>query len=227
VRSSTTDDVKLVEQRIGQLLWGTDELLLSTATAVRRDEAMVIMLLQGLTQITDAMEMLQDAESYLRRFAHRGRISAHRFLRLRYHITTYFNNAYVLQERLVSHLKYVERRYRKSARSTVICPEIGKIKYVLSATMRPLIDARGRYIHVRHFEDDHIERLGLTELLSKGDDESFSKAMALRNKTAFYQARKEWRVKIARYNVELSKLLDMYFHALHGVIFPNGRISYP
>jgi hypothetical protein len=226
-----TDDVRArASQGIGGLLFGADSSDPIPPKVLRRDEVVFLKLFYGMVEITAAFDMLQDAEVYIRRFPHRGLIPPDRFMR--YHITNFYNNAYVLKLRLDTYTKNVGRSYRKATHVTKIEDLVIRLNKIVSATMKPITHARGSYIHQNHFADHHFERLNVTALLATREEgqtgDQFVQSMAQLHRVSFKRARKEWVDRVASNNKELSKLLDVYFHLIHRIVFDkNGHIFYP
>lgn len=226
-----TDDVTArASQGIGSLLFGAVSSDPIRPKALKRDEVVFQRLFSGMVEITEAFDMLQDAEVYIQRFSHRGLIPPHRFMR--YHITNFYNNAYVLSQRLDQYATIVGRSYKKSTRVANIEDRVSKLKSIVLPKMKPITEERGRYIHQNHFADDHFERLSMSTLLAarkEGEpDDQFAQNMARLHKVSFRRARKEWLAKIVSNNRSISEILDVYFHFIHGIVFDKAdHIVYP
>jgi hypothetical protein len=100
--------------------------------------------------------------------------------------------------------------------------------------MGQVVEMRGKFIHERHFADEHVDRLIITHLLSMkpnsegGKNNEFAHHMDTIHKVSFQKARKFWQLKIAAENASILQLLDLYFHLLHDVVFAkNNEIIFP
>jgi hypothetical protein len=226
-----TDDVRTrASQGLGALLFGAASSNPMPPTALRRDEVVFQKLFYGFMEITEAFDMLRDAEVYLRSLPRKRLIPPNRFMR--YHITNFHNNAYILSQRLDQYATTVERSYRKASHVAKIKGTISKLKRIASEGMKSIIAKRGGYVHQSHFTDDHFERLSVTALLGalreSYDDHEFAENMARLHEVSFRRARKEWLDKLASHNNYISKLLDAYFHLIHSVVCDeDDHIIYP
>ena len=219
-------DHERTAQNVDRILFGIKPTQELPPKTLRRDEMVLAKLFYGMAQIVDAIEMLRDAEIYLGRFPHRGKIAPHRFLR--YHITNYFNAAYILHARLEQYATTVARIHRNSTHLPHIDVRITSLKAKVRSAMNSLIEARGSYIHKEHFDDDYLARVSTTELLSRRTDSELSRAMAALHTASFREARREWATKLNTHNEFLLKLTAAYFHNLHGIVFDKeGRVIFP
>lgn len=226
----TDDVIARASQGIGSLLFGGAPSDPIPPKALKRDEVVLLKLFFGMVQITDAFDMLKDAEVYIRRFPYQGLIPPHRFMR--YHITNFYNNVYVLSERLKQYATIVGRSYRKATHVAKSEDTISNLNRMVVTVMRPINDDRGTYIHQSHFQDDHFERLSLTTLLAtraQGQaDDQFKHSMARLNKVSFRRARKEWGEIFASDIENISRLLDSYFAIIHKIVLDkDNHIVYP
>jgi hypothetical protein len=63
-------------------------------------------------EIIAAVEMLQDLPLYIRRFPF-GKAHISKLRYLRHHVEFYFHQVYVLEQRLTTYLRFVEKSYNK------------------------------------------------------------------------------------------------------------------
>ncbi len=225
------DDVMTrASQSIGELLSGVASSDPIMPKALRRDEVVFQKLFYGFVEIAEAFDMLRDAEVYIRSLPRKRLIPPHRFMR--YHITNFYNNAYVLSQRLQRYASIIERSYRNASHVTGIQDIVLESQQIATSGMKPITVARGAYIHQNHFTDDHFERLSVTDLLTaRGEtetDDQFVQSMSLLHEVSIKKARREWLNKIVSQNNYMSNLLDAYFHLIHRIIFDgDNHIVYP
>lgn len=130
----------------------------------------------GAFEIFNTYESLLDAEVYMRRFPYRGtRISKSRHLKS---VTeNYFNNVYILKERMVKYLKTLTKIYskrvtskgRSTSRITIA------IRRFTEEYLAPLKAVRNSHVHQEDFYDLDLERLSILEMYIQSNPTTFGK----------------------------------------------------
>jgi hypothetical protein len=178
---------------------------------------------RGYVEIEESFEALGDIAMYIKHFPPKKvAVSKTRFLRL--HVGNYLNEVYILKERLATYYKVVSRIYRNDPRLPAI-KQMNSLGKKLLSSFDNVIAIRGAHVHQTRYEDNDLNRLSMLELLLQ--DESPSMAHVL-YPTAIRETRKKWVETITRNNKEIARVLDIYFGALHLIIFDEqGKLISP
>ncbi len=182
-----------------------------------QDDVLVTKLFFGFSEIEDSFQLLQDIPIYLKRFpALPSMIS--KTLYLRFHIGSYLNEVYILQQRLKAYSKQVFRMYRPLITTS---SQENAIKTILTSFQK-INHTRGSHVHERHYSDDDFDRLNTLKLLATHGGLEPLKKITIRE---LREVKQKW-ISIMANNVEeIEKLLNIYFEILHSVVFiENGII---
>ncbi|HYV28511.1 MAG TPA: hypothetical protein VFA77_13325 [Candidatus Eisenbacteria bacterium] len=122
------------------------------------------------------------------------------------------------------------------------CPQAEELEIVnqplcvmLKDYLKPIMAARKDHVHGGGFDDEHLKRIDILELLAghmspnKTDKQRFSKeAFGLLYKSGYKKERKRWTKLVHDWNSAIGKLLDRYFEILDGIVFDQaGELVYP
>lgn len=111
-----------------------------------RETIFLAELFNGLSEIHNSYESLQDAELYVRRFPFGGtRITRDRYLR--YVVENHLHEIYILKERLVKYLRRVERLYKKDKQLASIRRGAAPLYKLVSQSLSPLTTSRNTHVH--------------------------------------------------------------------------------
>ena len=168
----------------------------------------------GFGEIDDTVEILRRINRYMKRLprneSYEGKIGF-----ISFHVSGYFNEIYILQQRLDGYLTTISRIFRKNHLMLEIRPELDKL---VNDSFKGILLTRGGHVHKKRFDEDDLGRLRFLSLLcSDSTNASFESTyrMALR------KYRRKWDEIIRKNNSELSKLLDIYFSALLAIVINN------
>jgi hypothetical protein len=191
-------------------------------------EAYVVTIFQGVVEISESLETLDDIELMVSRFPLRKtRISRERYLR--FLVEAYFGEIYILKERLIRYLTRIGRQFKRDDRRTEVRDSERNLADLVNTVLRPFVKARGSHVHVMRLEDEGINRLDTIALLSKGSDQGISSAMKVLYRQAYPGVRTKWKEKISTYNKVVRRLLDDYSDALWKLLFEesSGKLRLP
>jgi hypothetical protein len=175
----------------------------------------------GFTEIFSSIQALKDIEIYISSSPYKNnKISKPRFLR--YNIENYFNEMYLLRERLISFATIVGRCYKHDDRRIIISHKTNTLLEIVDDSLKNIIDLRGKHVHKRRFEAKNIERLELMNLLSSTEGKPFDKFLADYYKITFINTRNEWKKIINKNNNSLEKLMDIYSDTIMEILFDAG-----
>ena len=164
----------------------------------------------GFFEIEESFSLLADISVYIWRFpTNMGEIPKTRFFN--YHIGNYFNEIYILHERLKSYKTKVIRLYKRKHWKE----KVKTFEPIMNAFMN-IVQVRGRHVHDKRFMDDDLDRLVLLEILSQSENLLIDDRVY---KEQIRKIRKNWVEKITKNNKNITNLLDNYFSLLYDVVF--------
>ncbi len=167
-------------------------------------------------------ENLMSVERYLPRIPAISKVSP--TVQLRYHITNYMNEIYILQNRMLAFLTYIEKIYRNEARAPQLKAAISRMRADITHILSGIITTRGGHVHDAHYEDKELFRLAFLEYAARDLDQSFKPTFKAALK-AELQRRRRW---VRTTNKQIKKLLDKYFAALSVAVFDSkGQVKLP
>jgi len=179
-------------------------------------ESSLLKILHGFAEIDSAFEVLKDVVFYIKRFpSKRPQISKTRFLK--YHIGNYFNEVYILRERLRSYQKIVIRMYKNNHRPQETSKLVKMLDTLISG-FDNIVSARGKHVHQERYDDEDFNRLLLYENFEP-DDPKFNRLYPL----ALQVYRKKWTQIITLNNKEIKRILDIYFEILYSIVFDENE----
>jgi len=192
-----------------------------------REDDFLIKIYECFMEILLSVSTLKDIEIYINSFPFTNRkLNKIRFLR--YNIENYFNEVYLLKERLLSFLRILQKEYRKDKEYNAI---INKL-YPLIKTLSPLTNARGEHIHKNRLIDIHLLRLELFEglIISPPIETEHKNNNIIQYYNLVYnETKKKWKKQILKFNELLSMILDVYSNEIIKILFnkDTGKLNFP
>ena len=227
LRPLSEDDPEAFGEAIQNRILG-----LNGATGVNRSrtekDQFIARTFLGFLEIANSLETLEDIAFYVSRFPFRKtRITPERYLR--FHVEAWLANVYILQLRLTSYLKVVERQHKKDPHLPAIRGSFQDLEELLTKTLKGVVEVRGQRVHRVRFSDDDIDRLGYIELLTHGSDDGFSRLMRLLHYSVHRKVKTAWKDRVVTNNKAIRELLDIFFDALFPVVFDEKTkaLKYP
>ena len=182
----------------------------------------------GFLEIANSLETLEDIAFYVGRFPfQKTRITPERYLR--FHVEAWLAEVYILQERLTSYLRVVERQHKKDQHLPAIRGSVQDLEEFLMKTLKGVIDVRRQHVHIVRFGDEDIDRLSYMEAMTHGPDDGFSRIMRLLHHNEPRKVKKTWKDRVVTNNKAIRELLDIFFDALFSVVFDEKTraLKYP
>ncbi len=197
----------------------------SITTNLSRDQKLFAEIFGGSVEIWESQEALQDIETYLSRNPYsRLGVDKHRYLR--YHVTNYLNEVYILQERLRTFTTTLLRKYRKNAPADLAAISAACEQAV--ARLSTFVAARGVHVHERRFTNPQLHKLAGLEILRKETHDNERFMFGRIADRAFREQRTHWKKLIGQHNLLTDQVLDAFFEALHPVLFrDDGELRRP
>lgn len=189
----------------------------------RKDDVHFRKIFYGFIEIDASVRTLRDIEIYVSSFPYRNKnITKPRHLR--YHVENYFNEIYILKERLNAYLTTVGRCFKGDNRQASILSETRLMFQVVKRVLEGVVNTRGRHVHQSRFDHKDLDRLETMQLLVSNG----TKELAWFYDSEYKKIRKEWKKTIKNNNDQTMELLNIYAKALNNVLFSKrNRLKYP
>ncbi|MDP9315940.1 MAG: hypothetical protein M3R24_34645 [Chloroflexota bacterium] len=212
-----------LEEVIGNHLFD-DEGSITLSRQPSSDEKFYGMLLSGFSEIASSYESLQDIEIYVTRFPFsNSRVSKARYLR--FVVEAYLHEVYILQQRLSSYLKTVQRQYRKHKNSEKIKDITEGLGNLVTKPLEGITRVRGTHVHQSRYTNRKLDKLKAIELVLSIEVDNLLMSFY---EIEYRKTRKEWKTTIKVANENIRDLLDNYFDVLYSVVFTEqGDLQYP
>lgn len=130
-------------------------------------------------------------------------------------VGAYFQEMYILGQRLDTYAKRMSRLYRKPQ----ILPIVNE--HILSP-LSGINRTRGAHVHAQRYTDKDLDMLSTYSLLSRHDAE-----FADHLEDQYWLAQREWGEKVKNNNAAVKILADRYFDLLYPVVTKDGEFFLP
>jgi predicted RNA-binding protein with RPS1 domain len=161
------DAIKMIEEDkcsireiLGDRLFG-DGKLIPVNRSPRRSEGFRVKMLTLMVEVNASVAMLEDIPIYLRRFPF-SKYQISKLNYLRHHVEFFLNQIYILQERIIKYLKFIEKSYNKAETKHVSETASKLIKDVCDCLKSPT-SIRGTHVHVEQYDEPALHRLEVLE----------------------------------------------------------------
>jgi hypothetical protein len=135
---------------------------------------------------------------------------------------------YILQQRLLQFLAFIERQHRRDPRLLGIKAACGVLKESMVDSMKKGIAIRGSHVHRWRLSDTKIERLNAINFYTLMPDAKVRKVFKPFYDAEYRKTRKQWRGWIADGIEAAHKLVDSYFDEVFQLVFDErGKPIYP
>lgn len=191
----------------------------------RKDIFIANKIFRPMSEILKSMESIENIAVYINIFPHKKQgISPLSYLQ--YHVENYLNEIYIIENRLMSYLKVLEKSYSKSDQGIEVSRIIKPIYSIVSNAFKTYRVIRGSHVHELRFSNQELDRLSTLELLSKSNDD-FGQLIKQIFDRAYRKTRKNWSDKIQKDSQAIKELLDLYFGQLTKAISQNEQLMIP
>jgi len=187
-------------------------------------------LFYGFSEIASSYYSLVDIETYIGSFPYsKKKIS--RIRCMNYHIENYFNEIYILRERLLRYLTTVGRLHKKDPNHADILKYTKPLFSLIKDVFDGIVTTRSSHVHERRFKDDDIDRLASLEMLVEYGGEELGEELSFFEnllETDYRIIRKKYKKTFTDNNTEIKKVLDLYFETLSEIVTTkDGKLNYP
>jgi len=190
----------------------------------------VFTVFNGFMEIFNSNHNLVDIEFYIGRFPYENSIYENSIIvrsrYLRYHIENYFEEIYILKNRMCAYPKLINRAKSKYFGSSDITKLVDHLEQKVEEDFKKLVGIRGRHVHKRRYDDKDLRQLETWEILASnfiGKSQKYSlnfiKEMKRNNKIIT----NKWIKNIRLLNIGVNNILDAYFETLYPFVFTINR----
>jgi hypothetical protein len=192
--------------------------------SLTREERFSADAFSGFVEIGETVERLQDLHVYIRRFPFSGtRITRERYLRV--HIEAYFQELYILRERLLSYGKRITRAYRSGPAKNSASIAGQRLEELVLQSMAQVIAVHSRHVHESRFDETRLRNLGGIELIARNSPDPIWAPFV---KQQYEIVRHHWSRWAKEMNQAVELLLDQYFAILYPVLFEGpSKLRFP
>ena len=183
-----------------------------------------ILLFVGLTEISNIIDTLKLINIFINKEPpNDAEINYSNYLS--YHVHNYFQEMYILKERLTTYGTKIQRRYKKVTEPILI----ENVKTIIIDTTNSLKaitgdgGIRNLHVHEKKYTDDDFNWLSSTTLLVNANFVDFTPMQI----DAYEKARNKWSKIIEENNTNLMIILDRYFGALLPAISKDNIVIKP
>lgn len=201
----------VLRSKIQSLIFDEPQQILPSEQRSPSEEAL-LKLLNGFLEIAHTFDIMDDIPIYLQKPFPRGRnLSKLRFIK--YHVTNYFNEIYILRERLKAYHTIVVRISKKFQQEPN--PSAAKRANEIIAAFDNLVNVRGEHVHRQRYTDDDFDRLDFFEMFSLEESKAFIEEL---NRRAL-KSKAKWVTLLKSSNTSIRQLLSAYFHEIFKLTF--------
>jgi hypothetical protein len=180
-----------------------------------------------LAEIETTLDTMRDIEFYMGQFPYSGaKVAKHRHLM--FHTQAFLNELYILQQRLLRILAFIERNHRGDARLDHIKDVSLVLRNFVTESMKKGVAIRGRHVHEWRLSDNDHDRLIGMSLYTKMPHGGIQRAFKAYYDSEYKRIRRSRREWVASGIGVSQELVDAYFDELFKLVFDGkGTLVYP
>ncbi len=142
---------------------------------------------------------------------------------LNYHVHNYFQEMYILKERLNAYLTLIQRLYQKKVDKQLLKEVMNPLFALIKVSLDNIAGSdgvRNIHVHQKKYSDDEMRWLSSTSFLSEFHDEFAEESVK-----AYAIAKRKWITTIGKNNRELKTLIDVYFGMCYEVVHHLDNVN--
>jgi len=142
---------------------------------------------------------------------------------LNYHVHNYFQEMYILKERLNAYLTLIQRLSKKRINKKLLDEAIALLFTMIHGSLDNIAGHKGvrnKHVHQKKYSDDEMRWLASTSFLSEFHDE-----FTRESESAYGIAKGKWITIIGKNNVELKTLIDVYFGMCYEIVTQLDNVN--
>lgn len=141
---------------------------------------------------------------------------------LKYLINAYFQEVYILEQRLSAYARKVLRMYGRGSNEAAYAATINSLLSSISTTFGGITNTRGSHVHNRRFSDERLDLLSGLTLISQ-----FKEEFAADVNFEFKMVQFKWKKTISDNNIATQQFLDHYFDGIFPLVTRSEKIFIP
>ncbi len=194
---------------------------------LNREEVYYTKLLKEFGEINQSLNRIYIMKKYLG-WTPNTKFIMLKFDYLLYHIENYYNEIYILKNRLNSYLTLIVRLFRKDIKYKKIIEMANPIFEKSAISLKDMISIRGKHTHEFRFEDDEINKIDITNFMLQITEHHNSDVVAGMFKSDYIEIRNKWKNIIIENNKKIENVVDVYFKGLNSFILDdNNKLVIP
>jgi hypothetical protein len=189
-------------------------------------EEFIKIIFREYLEIFSSYECLKDIEIIIGLNPYNGKVSKIRLLK--YHFTNYFNEVYIMKERLKKFVILIDRKYKKDKAYQVIKVQLNKLEKYIEDSFRNIVKIRGGHVHVERYMNKEFNELDMLQIVLPYEKNIEDKELMERILSQHYKdTRGKLKKQILDNNKQLESIIDYYSEMIMILIVDNKRIVYP
>jgi hypothetical protein len=176
------------------------------------EEKFLINLFKRFSEIDSSLENLRSVPVYLKYFPKvksfaKAGITERKYMI--YHIENYFQEIYILKERMKRFLKFISKRFKKK-NQTQISDIMGGCLEAFESECKKVINIRGRHVHEERYTDEDLHTLTLFDHVKENHP-----ALKVGYYLLLFSEKSRWIKWIDQNNKLLTFMLDEIFKVVN------------
>lgn len=189
--------------------------------ALSRDETFMSLLMNTVAEVRSSLQTLEDVSMFLNSFPYRSKkITQERYVR--YHVEHFYQEVYILQNRLEVFGKRIARACRSSSNAEKVEAVTSAFSKLVRAFASHIIERRGEHVHVERLDDLELGKFSAYEMLARHDERL--QPLVRRVHARFRTETAKW---VRQETKRIATGVDAYFTGLKLVLAPHGEIIMP
>lgn len=181
---------------------------------LRRDEIYVTRIFRSFTEIVFSAQTLDDISVYINSFPYRNK-SITKSRHLRYHIENYFNEIYILRERMKTFFTLIERSFKNTPTYSEVLKKTRQLSSLIKKSFDGIVLTRGSHIHQLRYENDDLSRLDSLEILvMNSKDTRLTNFLSPFYEHTYFKTRSKWKETFKKNR----EIIEMLFEKISPVI---------
>jgi hypothetical protein len=185
------------------------------------DHKVFALIFNGFTEISNSFEALKLSEVLISIAPPRSK-KIQKSEYLKYLVSMYLQEVYILKERLNTYATRIKRLYVRSKGEAAVAESISAVFERVKNSLEGIITTRGSHVHSFRFTDDELDNLTQMELIYR-----FNQGYEIDFHLSYVKAKRVWKQRISENNIATGKLLNFYFGIMSEIIGPDGLIVMP
>lgn len=172
----------------------------------------------GFSEISSSLETLKLTKNLISLSPPKSKKIKHSDY-LIYHIHVYFQEMYILKERLITHANKIQRAYGKIFNKEIVTAIMKPAFHLVNSSLKNIVDTRSSHVHGERYSDEDLKWLASFNMLSDYHEEYKLPAISM-----YISTRKKWKHLIKNNNEKLQEVIDTYFDTIYNLITKDDKV---